>query len=44
MIHTKAGYMTEEEAKMIGDIDREEKIEKRNEQKNGSKKRRNQFN
>lgn len=23
MIHTKAGYMTKEEAKMIGDIDRE---------------------
>lgn len=41
MIHTKAGYMTKEEAKMIGDIDREEKIEKRKEQKNGSKKRRN---
>lgn len=23
MIHTKAGYMTKEEAKMIGDIDRD---------------------
>ena len=23
MIHTKAGYMTKEEAKMIGDVDRE---------------------
>lgn len=23
MIHTKAGYMTKEEAKMIGDLDRE---------------------
>lgn len=40
MIHTKVGYMTKEEAKMIGDIDREEKMKKRKEQKNGSKKRR----
>ncbi len=23
MIHTKAGYMTKEEAKMIGDLDRD---------------------
>ena len=44
MIHTKAGYMTKEEAKMIGDVDRDlkKKQKKRKEQKNGSKKRRNQ--
>jgi len=40
MICTSCGLMTPLEAKMIGDIDREEKIEKRKEQKNGSKKRR----
>lgn len=28
MIHTKAGYMTKEEAKMIGDLDRDLKINK----------------
>lgn len=41
MIHTKAGYMTAQEAKIIGDLDREEKMKKRKEQKSGSKKRRN---
>ena len=28
MIHTKTGYMTKEEAKMIGDVDRELKRNK----------------
>ena len=42
MIKTSCGLMTLLEAKMIGDIDREEKMKKRKEQKNGSKKRRNQ--
>jgi hypothetical protein len=28
MIHTKAGYMTKEEAKMIGDLDRDLKKKK----------------
>ncbi|WP_369833447.1 hypothetical protein AB8P52_05470 [Companilactobacillus pabuli] len=29
MIHTKAGYMTKEEAKIIGDLDRELKRKKK---------------
>ena len=29
MIHTSAGYMTKEEAKMIGDMDRELKHKKK---------------
>ena len=33
MIKTSCGLMTPLEAKMIGDIDREEKIKKRKEQK-----------
>jgi len=31
MIHTKAGYMTKEEAKMIGDLDRD--LEKKQKKK-----------
>lgn len=41
MIKTSFGYMTAQEAKIIGDLDREEKMKKIKEQKNGSKKRRN---
>ena len=41
MIKTSCGLMTPLEAKMIGDIDREEKIKKEKGTKNGSKKRRN---
>jgi len=44
MIKTSFGLMTTLEAKIIVDVDREEKIKKRKEQKNGSKKRRYQFN
>jgi len=38
MIKTSCGLITPLEAKMIGDINREEKIKKRKEQRNGSKK------